>query len=277
MDCYQPAKTEYVQYVENVRENVRSAYGKVAEASNSGTCCGNARSCCGVSNELDINYSQELGYSKEDILNAPEGSNMGLGCGNPQLIAKLKPGEFVLDLGAGGGFDAFLAAKNVGPNGRVFGVDMTPEMVQKSRLNAEKNGFRNVEFLLGEIEHLPLPNSFVDVIISNCVINLSPNKHQVFSEAFRVLKAGGRLAISDIVANKPLPAQIVNNPQLHCACISGALTIDALKDILQKVGFEKIEIAIQDQSKTFIKDWAPEVGAENYVASAKITAEKPAK
>jgi len=150
---------------------------------------------------------------------------MGLGCGNPQAIASLKPGESVLDLGAGGGFDVFLAAKKVGPNGKVYGVDMTPEMISKARNNAAKNGYENVEFLLGEIEHLPLPNNTVDVIISNCVVNLSTNKSNVFNEAFRVLKEGGRLAISDMVAYKPLPKEMVENAELYCNCISGAILL----------------------------------------------------
>lgn len=275
MDYVPPV--EHVRHVENVKETVRNAYGNVAEANNCGKSCGNARSCCGVPTSTDINYGMELGYTKEELLSVPEGSNMGLGCGNPQLIADLKFGEFVLDLGAGGGLDAFLSAKKVGPRGRIFGVDMTPEMVKKARLNAEKSGYTNIEFLLGEIEHLPLPNSYIDVIISNCVVNLSTNKHQVFQEAFRVLKPGGRIAISDIVANKPLPAQILNNSELYCACIAGAMTINELKDILKKAGFENIVIDVQQESKIFIKDWAPEVSAENYVVSAKIKATKPMK
>lgn len=272
---YIPPKIEHVQQVERVRDTVRSAYGQVAEANSSGKSCGNARSCCGVPCTTDVNYSMELGYTLEDIQNVPEGCNMGLGCGNPQQIAALKEGEYVLDLGAGGGLDVFLAAKKVGPKGRVFGVDMTPAMVAKARLNADKGGFRNVEFLLGEIEHLPLPDSIVDVVISNCVVNLSVNKAQVFAEIFRALKPGGRIAISDIVAYKPLPPEIVNNAQLYCACISGAMVIEDLKAMLRKAGFENVVIDVQEQSKMFIKDWAPEVGAENYVVSAKIKATKP--
>jgi len=275
MDYQEPPKVEHVQYVENIRQNVRDAYGKVAEANNKGKSCGNARSCCGVPATTDIKYSIELGYSQDDVQNAPEGSNMGLGCGNPHLIADVKPGEYVLDLGAGGGFDAFLASKKVGPSGKVFGVDMTPEMVNKARLNAQKNGYQNIEFLLGEIEHLPLPDGSIDVIISNCVVNLSVSKLQVFQEAFRVLKEGGRIAISDIVASQPMPAEIRNNTELYCACISGAMTIEALKTLLNKVGFENIVIEPQEGSKMFIKDWAPEAGAENYVVSAKIKAQKP--
>lgn len=283
MDYYNPPKIEHVQYVtvnpvknaEDVKGEVRSAYGNVAEANNQNKCCGNSRSCCGVSAKPDIGYSKELGYSQEELESVPEGCNMGLGCGNPQAIASLKQGEFVLDLGAGGGFDAFLAAKQVGPKGKVYGVDMTPEMVGKARANAAKSGYHNVEFLLGEIEHLPLPNSSVNVIISNCVVNLSTNKENVFSEAFRVLKEGGRIAISDMVAYKPLPPEMINNKELYCNCISGAITINEVKNILSKVGFTDIVIEPQENSRMFIKDWVPGSDSENYVVSAKIKAVKP--
>lgn len=286
MDYYQPPKVEHVQYVaarnsqetkgaEDVKNEVRGAYGGVAEANKQNKSCGNGRSCCGVSAKPDPSYSQELGYSKEELDSAPEGSNMGLGCGNPQAIADLKTGEVVLDLGAGGGFDAFLAARKVGPNGKVYGVDMTPEMLSTARANAVKEGYRNVEFLLGEIEHLPLPNNSVDVIISNCVVNLSTDKAQVFKESFRVLKEGGRIAISDVVANKPLPKEMVNNKELYCNCISGAVPINDLKAILSKAGFTDIVIEPQENSRMFIKDWVPGAGAEDYVISAKIKAVKP--
>lgn len=283
MDYYHQPQTEYVYIVaanaaknaESVKGEIRSAYGNVAEANNQNKCCGNPRSCCGVSAKPDEAYTQELGYTKEELQSVPEGCNMGLGCGNPQAIASLKPGEFVLDLGAGGGFDVFLAAKKVGPNGKVYGVDMTPEMVSKARNNASKNGYQNVEFLLGEIEHLPLPNNTVDVIISNCVVNLSTNKSNVFNEAFRVLKDGGRLAISDMVAYKPLPKEMIDNAELYCNCISGAITMNELKSILAKAGFTDIMIEPQESSRMFIKDWVPGSDAENYVVSAKIRAVKP--
>lgn len=283
MDYYHQPKTEYVYYMaantakntEDVKREVRSAYGGVAEANNQNKSCGNSRSCCGVSAKPDSGYSQELGYSQEDLNSVPEGCNMGLGCGNPQAIASLKPGEVVLDLGAGGGFDVFLAAKQVGPKGKVYGVDMTPEMISKARDNASKNGYKNVEFLLGEIEHLPLPNNTVDAIISNCVVNLSTNKESVFNESFRVLKEGGRLAISDMVASKPLPSEMINNKELYCNCISGAITINELKNILAKAGFTDIVIEPQENSRMFIKDWVPGSDAENYVVSAKIKAVKP--
>jgi SAM-dependent methyltransferase len=283
MDYYHPPKTEYVQYVnvntakngEDVKREVRTAYGRVAEANNQNKSCGNPRSCCGVSAKLDRGYLQELGYSQEELDSVPQGCNMGLGCGNPQAIASLKQGEIVLDLGAGGGFDVFLAAKQVGPKGKVYGVDMTPEMISKARGNASKNGYQNVEFLLGEIEHIPLPNDSIDVIISNCVVNLSTNKENVFNESFRVLKEGGRIAISDIIAHKPLPVEMMNNKELYCNCISGAMTIDELKNILSKAGFIHIVIESQENSRMFIKDWVPGSDAENYVASAKIKAVKP--
>lgn len=301
MDYYHPPKIEYVYYVEasatryekkpkkmtpskrgaktkkdeEVKKNVRADYGKVAKANNNNQTCGNGRSCCGVTAKPDAAYSQELGYSMEELQSVPEGCNMGLGCGNPQAIASLQPGESVLDLGAGGGLDVFLAAQKVGPTGKVYGVDMTPEMVSKARKNAADNDYQNVEFLLGEIEHLPLPDNIVDAIISNCVVNLSTNKMNVFSEAFRVLKEGGRLAISDMVAYKPLPQEMMDNAHLYSNCISGAITISELNDILIMVGFTDINIEPQEESRMFIKDWVPGSDAENYVVSAKITAVKP--
>lgn len=283
MDFNHQPQSEYVYYVTNnlskdaeeTKKEVRSAYGNVADANNKNQCCGNGRSCCGVSAKPDDAYCQELGYTKEELDSLPKGCNMGLGCGNPQAIASLKLGESVLDLGAGGGIDVFLAAKKVGPNGKVYGVDMTAEMISKARNNAAKNGYKNVEFLLGEIEHLPLPNSTVDVIISNCVVNLSTNKTSVFNEAFRVLKEGGRLAISDMVAYKPLPKEMIDNAELYCNCISGAITINELKNILDKAGFGEIQIEPQENSRMFIKDWVPGSDAENYVVSAKIKAVKP--
>ncbi|MBS0622984.1 MAG: arsenite methyltransferase [Verrucomicrobia bacterium] len=280
MDYYQPPQIEHVRYVEakdveEVKNEVRGAYGSVAEANQQKKSCGNGRSCCGVSAKPDPTYSQELGYSKEELESAPAGSNMGLGCGNPQAIAALKTGEIVLDLGAGGGFDAFLAARKVGPTGKVYGVDMTPAMLSTARAYASGEGYRNVEFLLGEIEHLPLPNNAVDVIISNCVVNLSTDKAQVFSESFRVLKEGGRIAISDVVANQPLPKEMVNNEELYCNCISGAIPISDLKKMLAEAGFIDIVIEPQENSRMFIKDWVPGAGAEDYVVSAKIKAIKP--
>jgi SAM-dependent methyltransferase len=216
----------------------------------------------------------KLGYSPEDLSSAPDGADLGLGCGNPQAIASLKPDEIVLDLGAGAGFDCFLAARQVGPSGRVIGIDMTPAMLEKARNNSAKAGFQNVEFRLGEIEHLPVADASVDVIISNCVINLSPDKSAVFDEAFRVLKPGGRLAISDVVALKPLPDTLANSVAAYACCISGAPTTESLEVMLSSSGFSDIGITINEQSHEFIRDWLPDSGAEEYVASATIQASK---
>ena len=218
--------------------------------------------------------SQKMGYSVEELQSIPNGANMGLGCGNPQAIADLKEGETVLDLGSGGGFDCFLASPKVGSTGTVIGVDMTSEMLSKARSNAEKNHFNNVEFRLGEIENLPVADRMVDVILSNCVINLSPNKGRVFQEAYRVLKEGGRLAISDIVLTASLPEELQSNMQLYSGCISGASTIEELTDVIKQAGFKNISITPKDESKEFIKEWAPEHKVEEYIVSAIIKAEK---
>ena len=216
-----------------------------------------------------------LGYTGDDVAAAPEGANMGLGCGNPHGIASLQSGETVLDLGSGGGFDCFLAARAVGDKGQVIGVDMTPEMITASRRNAEKARFRNVEFRLGELENLPVADGIVDVIISNCVINLSPEKQRVFSEAFRVLKPGGRLAISDVVATAELPDTVKKDMAMHSGCVSGASFIPELESVLRQAGFENISITPKDESKTFIRDWAPGAKIEDYIVSATVEAVKP--
>ncbi len=261
-----------------VRNHVRSSYARVAEANNTGSCCGVESSCCGVSNDVDINTlnSLRLGYSQQDLETVPAGADMGLGCGNPRAIAALQPGQVVLDLGSGGGFDAFLAAREVGDNGRVIGVDMTPEMISKARNNAETAQFKNVEFRLGEIEHLPVADNTIDVIISNCVINLSPDKAQVFQDAYRVLKPGGRLAISDVVATIDLPEELKTDPVLYAGCMGGASKIDTLANMLEQSGFVDIQITPKDESREFIQDWAPGHGVEDYVVSAYIQAVKPA-
>ncbi|MCF6255549.1 MAG: arsenite methyltransferase [Gammaproteobacteria bacterium] len=262
---------------DDIRQHVRDSYTEVAEASNNSNGCGVESSCCGVSDDEAINtiISSRLGYSTDERDSVPEGADMGLGCGNPRAIASLKPGEVVVDLGSGGGFDAFLAAQEVGENGHVIGIDMTPTMLSKARANAEKGKYTQVEFRLGEIEHLPIADNTVDVIISNCVINLSPNKLQVFRDALRILKPGGRLAISDIVASAEMPENMKNDPMLHAGCMAGAELVDDLKTMMDEAGFENIRIAPKDESKDFIKDWAPGRGVEDYVLSATIEAVKP--
>ncbi|MGD2160594.1 MAG: arsenite methyltransferase, partial [Gammaproteobacteria bacterium] len=259
---------------DEIRQNVRNSYSEVAEASNSGACCGEQSSCCGVSSDAAINtlVSTRLGYSTADLDAVPEGADMGLGCGNPGAIASIQPGETVLDLGSGGGFDCFLAAAETGDSGRVIGVDMTPAMISKARSNADRGNYQNVEFRLGEIENLPVANDSIDVIISNCVINLSPDKQGVFKETFRVLKNGGRLAISDVVASTELPPEVRDDLQLYSGCMAGASRIDELEQILADSGFTDIRIAPKDESKAFIKDWAPGRGVEDYVVSATIEA-----
>lgn len=259
---------------DNIRKAVREQYGKVAESGAAGCGC-SVSSCCDVPPTDAKLTSMELGYSKTDVNLVPDGANMGLGCGNPNAIASLKSGETVLDLGSGGGFDSFLAAKVVGESGQVIGVDMTPEMVSKARKNAENEGRGNIDFRLGEIENLPVADSIVDVIISNCVINLSPEKPKVFQEAFRVLKPGGRLAISDVVATAKLPEQLRNDMASLTGCISGASSIIEVEKILKGAGFEKIKIKPKDESRNFIRDWAPGSKIENYVVSATIEASKP--
>lgn len=262
---------------DQIRQNVRSRYKEIAlqEATLSSSCSPSPEvGCCAVPVDFDIE-SGRLGYSAAELSAVPIGANLGLGCGNPQAIAELKLGEVVLDLGSGAGFDCFLAAKQVGDQGKVIGVDMTPEMLSKARLNAVKGGYINTEFRLGEIENLPVPNELVNVIISNCVINLSPNKPQVFKEAFRVLKSGGRLAISDIVTTAELPDEIKNDIEtMYSGCISGASSIAELEMMLKQSGFVDITIESKDESKEFIKDWAPGANIDNYIVSAVIKARK---
>lgn len=258
-----------------VRQSVRDSYTRVAEASDSGDSCGNASGCCGVSANINPVQSLRMGYEKGDFEAMPDGADMGLGCGNPRAIASLAEGETVLDLGSGGGFDAFLAAREVGASGRVIGVDMTPAMVSKARRNAADSGAGNVEFRLGEIEHLPVADATIDVIISNCVINLSPDKAQVFRDALRVLKPGGRLAIADVVATAVLPDEVKDDPQLHACCVAGASHIDELQRLLEQAGFVDIDISPKDESRAFIRDWVPGSGVEDYVVSASIEATRP--
>lgn len=274
--CGEDSAAQQQKQSDDIRNSVRDSYAKVAEANNNNESCGIESSCCGVSDDIDINTlnSLRLGYSNEDLNNVPQGADMGLGCGNPRAIASLTAGETVVDLGSGGGFDAFLAAREVGENGRVIGVDMTPTMISKARNNADKANFDCVEFRLGEIENLPIADNTADVIISNCVINLSPDKGRVFSEAFRVLKPGGRLAISDVVASCEMPEEMKNDLALYSGCMAGASLIHELESFMQDAGFKKIKITPKDESKEFIKDWAPETNVTDYVLSAHIEAIK---
>jgi arsenite methyltransferase len=265
------------QSQDEVRNTVREHYGKVAESNGAIGCApvGCAPGCCAPGAKSASSLA--LGYSEADLNAVPEGAEMGLGCGNPQAIAALRPGETVLDLGSGGGFDCFLAAKQVGDSGAVIGVDMTPEMVNKARVNARKVDARNVDFRLGEIERLPVADTSVDVILSNCVINLSPNKAEVFREAFRVLRAGGRLAISDVVATGPLPAALQSSLEALSGCVSGAAAISDIRTWLAEAGFEAISVTPRPESRAFIADWLPGSGVEQHVVSATIEARKPAK
>jgi len=258
---------------DEIRQAVRQNYGQVAQSESA---CGCAPSCCdgGTAQGGAKVVSVGLGYSQQDVDAVPDGANMGLGCGNPQAIAALKPGEVVLDLGSGGGFDCFLAARQVGQSGHVIGVDMTPDMLSKARNNALKGGYGNVEFRLGEIEHLPLADGMVDVIISNCVINLSPDKGQVFRDAFRVLKSGGRLAISDIVATAVLPEEARRDLALYTGCMAGASLIGDLEAMMKSAGFDQVRITPKDESRAFIRDWAPGRKIEDFVVSANIEAVK---
>lgn len=255
---------------DEIRNQVSLRYGGIAEKG--GSCCSSSSSGCCTDPLGNPQASNRLGYSGEEMSAVPEGANMGLGCGNPQAIAELRAGETVLDLGAGGGFDCFLAARAVGETGHVIGVDMTPEMVRKARKNAVNGGFANVDFRLGEIEHLPVADNSVDAIISNCVINLSPDKEAVFREAFRVLRSGGRLAVSDIVELKPMGEEILKNVDAYCGCVAGAIGIEKLEKIMVAAGLTNISIELKPESREFIRDWFK--GAEDYVCSASIKARK---
>jgi arsenite methyltransferase len=224
---------------EVIKKAVREGYAKIVYKECS--CCAPVSSCC-ESSDLIEDICKKMGYTDEDLKSVPEGANLGLGCGNPIALASLQEGETVLDLGSGAGFDCFLAAHRVGKTGRVIGVDMTPEMIDKARENAREGGYENVEFRLGEIEHIPAADNSVDVVISNCVINLSPEKERVFNEAYRVLKPGGRLMVSDIVLLKELPDYIKNSIEAYIGCLSGAIMKDEYVETIQKAGFQDIRV-----------------------------------
>ncbi len=258
---------------EEVRDFIRKNYSRVALQGSAGGCCSGGCSCNGP--QVNIKEAAlNIGYSASDFKDIPVEANMGLGCGNPIAIAALKEGEVVLDLGSGGGFDCFLARKQVKETGSVIGVDMTPEMIKLARQNAEKSGYKNIEFRLGEIEHIPAADGSVDVIISNCVINLSLDKQQVFNEAYRVLKPGGRISISDVVATAALPESIKNDLASMAGCIAGAEYVENIRIMLQNAGFENIRLFPKDNSKEIIKSWVPDKNVEEFVASYMIEAEK---
>lgn len=257
----------------DIKNTVRDEYARIAAEVGAAGCCGpEGASCGGPRSETP---SREMGYTKGDLARAPEGADLGLGCGNPHALAGLMPDETVLDLGSGAGLDCFLAAERVGSGGRVIGVDMTPEMVELARAHAARAGATNVEFRLGEIEHLPVEDGTVDVILSNCVINLSPDKPAVFREAFRVLKPGGRLAVADIVAKAPLPDALREDVELHVGCVAGAATLDEVEAALEAAGFEAIQVQPRLGSEEMVASWFPDTEVADYVVSATIEAIRP--
>lgn len=257
---------------DRVRQQVRARYGGIARESQRGCGCGPT---CGEQNAGAAD-AVTLGYTAADLQAVPEGSEMGLGCGNPIALASVQPGESVLDLGSGAGFDCFLAARRTGSTGRVIGVDMTPDMISRARANAARGGYENVEFRLGEIENLPVADHSVDLILSNCVINLSPDKPRVLAEAFRVLRPGGRLAISDIVALRPIPDALKSDIAALTGCIAGAAPAVEMQRMLAETGFADARVEVNEASRAFINEWMPGARAGDYVASANITARKPA-
>jgi arsenite methyltransferase len=272
--------------VKDIKKIVREGYAKIAKQN--GSCCSTS-SCCGNGN-LAQTISKSIGYSEEEMKAVPENANLGLGCGNPVALASLKDGDVVLDLGSGAGFDAFLAARRVGKAGRVIGIDMTAEMIEKATANAGKGGYSNVEFRLGEIEKLPVEDNSVDVIISNCVINLSPDKKSVFEEAFRVLKPGGRLMVSDLVLVKELPAIIKESVEAYVGCLAGAVFKKDYLNYIKEAGLDKIEVVgeafypveamANDATAKVVKN-SPIVSSNDLkeirhsVASIKVSAVKP--
>jgi arsenite methyltransferase len=254
---------------EDIRSKVREGYGRIAASSTS--CCGPASSCCGTGNMAET-IGKTIGYSEEELKSIPQNANLGLGCGNPVAFAHLRKGDIVLDLGSGAGLDCFLAANIVGEKGKVIGVDMTLEMLEKARENAREGHYANVEFRLGEIENLPVADSSVDVVISNCVINLSPDKERVFAEAFRVLKPGGRLMVSDMVLTQELPDFLRNSVEAYVGCIAGAILIEEYQAAVMKAGFKDIEII--DQTPFPIDGWVSDPVATQVIEALGLTPEK---
>jgi len=242
-----------------IKRVVKEAYTKIAKQDNS--CCGSANSCYG-NTDLEQDISKKIGYTKEELSTVPEVANLGLGCGNPVALASLKEGKTVLDLGSGAGLDCFLASSKVGEKGRVIGVDMTKEMIKKAKENAEKGDYKNVEFRLGEIEKLPIADNTIDVVISNCVINLSPNKRRVFQEIFRVLKPGGRIAISDIALLKELPEKIKESTDAYVGCVAGAILIDKYRKIVEISGLKDIVITVKNSSACIDDDTKDPIGRD---------------
>ena len=273
-----------------IKKAVRQGYARTVSGQ-SGSCCGPAAPCCGGA-DLAQNISKNIGYTDEEMGAVPQGANLGLGCGNPVALASLREGEIVLDLGSGAGFDCFLAANKVGRKGKVIGVDMTPEMLDRARENAGRGGYKNVEFRLGEIENLPAADNSVDVVISNCVINLAPDKKRVFGEAYRVLKPGGRLMISDLVLLKELPEVIKNSIEAYVGCLSGASMRDDYLGAMRAAGFEGVRVveetsfpvdlmANDPTAKALMKDLGLTAGTlknvANSVVSVKVEGIKPKK
>ena len=256
----------------DVRSVVREKYGAVAEGKTgvAGCCSGPAEAASALS---------QIGYDAEDAAAIPEGANLGLGCGNPVALADLRAGETVLDLGSGAGIDCFLAARRVGPTGRAIGVDMTPSMLERARATAEREGFANVEFRLGEIEHLPVADASVDAIVSNCVVNLSPDKPQVFREALRVLKPGGRLLVSDLVLLRPIPESARRDVALYVGCVAGAALREDYLRTIREAGFESVEVVSEGSytvGQDSLAEGSPEREAFSAVSSVKVRAVKPA-
>jgi SAM-dependent methyltransferase len=262
---------------EEIQKTVRERYGKIAKENSAG-CCGTTKagmkisSCCGNSSTAAESISKKVGYTNADINSVPEGANLGLGCGNPIALASLKKGEVVLDLGSGGGFDCFLASEKVGAKGKVIGVDMTAEMLDKARENARNGKYKNVEFRLGEIENLPVANSSVDIIISNCVINLSMNKKRVFEEAFRVLKPGGRLMVSDLVVLKELPDFIKESVEAYVGCVAGAMKKDEYLGAIKGAGFSEVKVV--DETTYPLDLLFDDETANDIMADLKLTPEQ---